>query len=253
MKTIQEISIVGQGLVGQTLLQYFSSKGLYIKQIVVKKPLGQPHPSVEYILDLELLKPVDLVLICVNDAALADVIDQIPEHQFTACTSGSINLEKFSNRPEIAVFYPLQSFTHLNTKAIAETPILIESQNRNASLQLEEFALRFFKSCRTMNSEQRAKLHLAAVFANNFTNHMMDLAQKICEQNNIHFDLLKPLILETTNKWMSHSAENLQTGPAVRGDQNVIEKHLSQLEGSLKNVYEVMTKSIQNSTKKKSL
>jgi len=247
MKTIQEISIVGQGFVGKAFANHFLSRGLKIKQIVVRKNLEEPLIGVEFIKDLSQLKPVDLVLVCVNDAALESVVAQIPSNQFTAYTSGAVGLQQWAIRRNLAVFYPLQSFAKLDAASIENIPILIEAQESTDLRQLEEFALRFFKLCREMNSEQRAQLHLAAVFANNFTNHLIHLAQKHCAANNLDFDLLKPLVLETAKKWMNRDAADLQTGPAIRGDQNVIEKHVTQLKGNEKSIYEVMTRSIQDS------
>jgi len=247
MKTIQEISIVGQGFVGKAFAYHFLSRGLKIKQIVVKKKLEEPLNGVEFIKDVSQLKPVDLVLVCVNDAALEHVISQIPNDQLVAYTSGAIGLNQFPNHQNISVFYPLQSFAKLNAEEVAEIPILLEAHDTATLNQLREFALRNFKVCREMNSEQRAQLHLAAVFANNFTNHLIHLAQKHCAANNLDFDLLKPLVLETAKKWMNRDAADLQTGPAIRGDQNVIEKHVTQLEGNEKSIYEVLTRSIQDS------
>lgn len=246
MNTIQEISIVGQGLVGRALAQHFLSKGLKVRQLVVRTFPEQRLPEVEYIHDLTHLQPVDLVLVCVNDAALEHVLTQMPKHQFVAFTSGAMGLHQFVDNQNVAVFYPLQSFARLKTEAVADIPILLEALNALALRRLEEFALRHFKACREMNSEQRGHLHLAAVFANNFTNHLIHLAQKHCAENNLDFDLLKPLLLETAHKWMTHPAAALQTGPAIRGDQNVIEKQRTQLDGHAKAIYDAVTRSIQS-------
>lgn len=244
MKKIQEISIVGLGLVGQTLTTHFLSKGLKIKQIVSRKPVENPDASIEYIKQLNQLKPVDLVLICVNDQALVDVVAQIPENQLIAYTSGAVELKNFQTTEHVAVCYPLQSFAHLNPAAVKDIPILIEAQSSAVEDLLKDFAFRYFDTCQVMDSEKRAQLHIAAVFANNFTNHLIDLAQKHCEANNLSFELLLPLIKESAQKWKSIPASELQTGPAKRGDWNVIEQHKSHLSEELKVVYEVLTQSI---------
>jgi predicted short-subunit dehydrogenase-like oxidoreductase (DUF2520 family) len=87
-------------------------------------------------------------------------------------------------------------------------------------------------------------LHIAAVFANNFTNQMFKLANDICKENNFSFDLLKPLINETAAKIQSLDPAKAQTGPAKRNDQKIIEKHLSQLSGEQKEIYKLISKSI---------
>ena len=244
MKAIQEISIVGMGLVGQTLARYFSEKGIKIKQIVARKPFELYANQFDIIDKLESLKPVDLVLVCVKDAALLQVASQISKQQFTAYTSGGIGLEQFVDRDNLAVFYPLQSFAHLEPTAVSKIPILIEAQNEELKQALHIFALEHFEVCQEMNSEKRAKLHLAAVFANNFTNHIIHLAQKQCELDEVPFELLKPLIAETARKWMTIPANQLQTGPAARKDNNVIDKHESLLSGDLLAIYQLLTKSI---------
>jgi predicted short-subunit dehydrogenase-like oxidoreductase (DUF2520 family) len=244
MKKIEEVSIVGLGLVGQTLARFFLEKGIKIKQIVVRKFPNNKLYDVQYIDSMKALQAVDLVLICVNDASLEDVVNQIPKEQLTAYTSGAVGLNQFSKRDDLAVFYPLQSFAHLNPEAVTKIPILIEAKNPTTRDQLQEFALRYFETCEEINSEKRAQLHLAAVFANNFTNHLIHLAQKLCDENNLSFDLLKPLIAESAQKWMDLPAEKLQTGPAIRGDWNVIEHHKTRLSDELREIYEVMTESI---------
>lgn len=253
MKKVEEISIVGLGLVGQTLARFYLEKGVKIKQIAVRKLPENNLYDAQYIDSIKALQAVDLVLICVNDASLMDVVNQIPEGQLTAYTSGAIGLNHFSKRENLAVFYPLQSFAHLNSEAVAKIPILIESENPTTRARLQEFALRYFETCREINSEKRAQLHLAAVFANNFTNHLIHLAQKLCDENNLSFDLLKPLIAESAQKWMHISAEKLQTGPAVRGDWNVIAQHQSLLSEDLRTMYDLMTKSIIRTRKEQDL
>ncbi len=245
MQKIHKISFIGYGLVGQTLASYLQSKGLEICQIVVRKMPVLPLKNVAFISNIGDLKPVDLVLICVNDDALFKIIEQIPSSQLTAYTSGSIGLKELGNHEKIAVFYPLQSFAHLRREAVPFIPILLEAQSEVVFETLKSFALQYFQDCRAMNSESRAKLHLAAVFANNFTNHIIYLAQKHCEQNNLPFDLLKPLIAETAQKWLHFDACDLQTGPAIRGDEKVIQKHLSQLSDDMQSIYETLTNSIQ--------
>jgi predicted short-subunit dehydrogenase-like oxidoreductase (DUF2520 family) len=246
MKEIQKISFIGFGLVAQTLSTYLQSKGLEICQILVRKMPAQKLENVVFITNIKDLKPVDLVLICVNDDALADLVQQVPQSQLAAHTSGSIDLEQLGSRKNIAVFYPLQSFAHLRTEAVAQIPILLEAQSQEVFDTLQHFALQHFEDCSAMNSESRAKLHLAAVIANNFTNHLMHMAQKYCVANNLPFDLLKPLIAETAQKWMHRDAGDLQTGPAIRGDEKVIRKHLAALSGEMHTIYKTMTESIQN-------
>jgi predicted short-subunit dehydrogenase-like oxidoreductase (DUF2520 family) len=249
MQEIQKISFIGFGLVAQTLSAYFQSKGLEIRQILVRKIPEKSFDGIDFITDIQDLIPVDLVLICVNDGALADIVHQLPESQLAAHTSGSIGLKQLGSPKNLAVFYPLQSFAHLRTEAVPHIPILLEAPSQEVFDTLQHFALQYFQNCHEMNSESRAKLHLAAVFANNFTNHIIHLAQKQCQENNLPFDLLKPLVAETAEKWMHMNAADLQTGPAVRGDEQVIQKHLAALNQDMQAIYKILTCSIQNEKK----
>jgi predicted short-subunit dehydrogenase-like oxidoreductase (DUF2520 family) len=97
-----------------------------------------------------------------------------------------------------------------------------------------------------IGSEERKALHVAAVFASNFTNHMLTLSKKILEQNSLSFDLLKPLILETLNKSLSVGPENAQTGPASRGDLEIMDKHLDFIkeDPALAEIYKILSQHI---------
>lgn len=250
MQQIKNISIVGFGLVGRAMAAYFQSKGLEIRQILVRKKPIESTPF-NFITQIELLEPCDLLLVCVNDDALFDLIPKLPKSQWITYTSGAIGLDVFGNAPHVSVFYPLQSFAFLREDAMAQIPILIETQSIEQLPVLKNFALEYFDTCNEMDSASRAKLHLAAVFANNFTNHMMTLATDYCQVNQLDFSLLKPLVLETAHKWMQKDANELQTGPAIRGDEKVLEKQMISLKGSMLDIYQTMTKAIQEYYKNK--
>ena len=254
MKEIRSISLIGYGLVGRAMATYFQSKGLEIHQILVRKKPSQNHMEsapFNFITQLELLEPCDLLLVCVNDDALIDLIPQLPKSQWIAYTSGAVGLDVFENAPHVSVFYPLQSFAFLRREAMAQIPILIETQSAEQLEVLKNFALAYFDTCQEMDSASRAKLHLAAVFANNFTNNMMTLAADYCQVNQIDFALLKPLVLETAHKWMQKDANELQTGPAIRGDETVLQKQMGSLDGFMLEIYQTMTKAIQEYYKNK--
>ncbi len=250
MQQIKNISIVGFGLVGRAMAAYFQSKGLEIRQILARKNPDESE-TFNFITQIDLLEPCDLLLVCVNDDALFHLIPKLPKSQWIAYTSGAIGLDVFDNAPHVSVFYPLQSFAFLREDATAQIPILIETQSIEQLTVLKNFALEYFDTCNEMDSASRAKLHLAAVFANNFTNHMMTLAADYCNANQLDFALLKPLVLETAHKWMQKDAKTLQTGPAIRGDEKVLQKQMTSLEGSMLKIYQTMTKAIQEYYKNK--
>ena len=102
-----------------------------------------------------------------------------------------------------------------------------------------------------IDSEQRKYLHIAAVFTNNFVNHLYKIGFDICRENNIPNETLYPLILETAQKIVLTNPDNVQTGPALRNDKNIIGKHLNLLSGEKKKIYQTLTESIQNTYGKK--
>ena len=244
MQIFEKISIVGFGQVGRTLYHYFLQNGVRIEQVFVRNvnKMLEKEPEIHFSSQLETFATVDLILICVQDDHISEIIQKIPQTQAVAYTSGSVELTPFEKN--VGVFYPLQSFAHLPQNALPNIAILIEAKNPEFAKQLEAFAMRFFNTCSSINSEDRKQLHVAAVFANNFTNHLVHLAQKHCEENNIDFNLLKPLLLETSKKWMDFSAFDLQTGPAKRGDNKIIEQHQKLLAVEMSEIYETLTQSI---------
>jgi len=137
---------------------------------------------------------------------------------------------QFAATPNIGVFYPLQTFTKIKKVDFKQTPIFIESVNHETEVVLTALAKAISNQVRKIASEERKALHIAAVFASNFTNHMLTISKGIMEQNGIEYDWLKPLISETINKSLQLGPEEAQTGPAKRGDLEILEKHLSFLQ-----------------------
>jgi predicted short-subunit dehydrogenase-like oxidoreductase (DUF2520 family) len=147
-----------------------------------------------------------------------------------------------------AGFYPLQSFSDNHDVSFRFIPIIITTHDDDIWIELDQIAGRLSSSVYRMTDEQKSILHVAAVFANNFSNHMLTLAESICKENQLPFEILKPLILETFSKAILTGPKESQTGPAMRGDAKTIEKHLHLLENhpELTNVYKIITKSIAN-------
>jgi len=143
------------------------------------------------------------------------------------------------------VFYPLQTFSKQKEVNFKGIPICIEASRKEDVEMLQKIATALSDSVYKISSDQRKSLHLAAVFINNFSNHMYQIGNEICEENALPFSILKPLIKETAAKIDALDPKQAQTGPAKRNDQQTIAKQLKQLENkSYKKVYEVLTESI---------
>jgi predicted short-subunit dehydrogenase-like oxidoreductase (DUF2520 family) len=185
-----------------------------------------------------------MVLLCVPDDIVYEFINKIPN---TSCayTSGSIELTKVESK-NIGVFYPLQTFRKKDKIEIEKVPIFVEATNEVFQNQLIELAKKISNNVSIVNSEERKKYHLSAVFLNNFTNHLLYLSQKEADKNGLKWDNLLPLLEETFKKNLTSNPFDNQTGPARRNDLITIEKHLSMLEGKSKEIYQIITESIKS-------
>ncbi|MDX1652800.1 MAG: DUF2520 domain-containing protein [Brumimicrobium sp.] len=258
MKNIEEIIIAGTGNVAHRLGQEFVDKSIRIKGIYGRNKLksrllaDKLNTRVLEKTDEDFLA-ADLIIVCVSDSVLNEVIGQFPNTVPVVFTSGGISLKDFNGRQNIGVFYPLQTLSKEHSTDFSKIPLLIESDNKTFEEQLLILGKKISKTVRITSSEERLHLHIAAVFANNFTNHLFALAEKHLKSHGIPFYLLKPLIEETVAKLEYLTPDQAQTGPALRSDTKVMEKHLEQLEGDMHNIYEILSASILSKRKKSEL
>ena len=147
--------------------------------------------------------------------------------------------------------HTLQTFSKNKDLDFKVIPICLESENATDYQLLEKVAKTISAKVFAINSEQRKALHIAAVFVNNFVNHLYKIGSDICNENQVPFEILKPLIQETAEKIMILSPDEAQTGPAKRMDNKTIESHLKFLtDENQKHIYKILTQSIQNNVKK---
>jgi predicted short-subunit dehydrogenase-like oxidoreductase (DUF2520 family) len=147
------------------------------------------------------------------------------------CTgSQPLEILKYAATTNIGVFYPLQTFTKESKVDLENTPLFVESANPETERLLMAMAKAISRKVFKITSPERKALHVAAVFASNFTNHMLLLAQEILKENSLSFDWLKPLIVTMIDKSLQIGPENAQTGPARRGDFETLDKHVEFLQ-----------------------
>ncbi|WP_347925494.1 Rossmann-like and DUF2520 domain-containing protein [Pontimicrobium sp. SW4] len=199
------------------------------------------------------LKTADIYIIAVSDDVIGALSSQLPfSNQLVVHTSGSVSLHDLDKKNRRGVFYPLQTFTKDADIDFTEVPICIEIEDKNDLQLLKELSKALGCKHYRVNSDQRAALHLAAVFVNNFTNQLYRIGHEITESKSVDFNILKPLIKETANKIELLSPYMAQTGPAKRGDKKTIKKHLKTLDKDIhKDIYELLTKSIKQTHGKK--
>lgn len=187
----------------------------------------------------------DIYIIAINDDEISPLSKQLTFTKgLVVHTAGSKPLNSLKCLANKGVFYPLQTFSKEQELNYNQIPFCIETEYSNDLNLLRSLAESISQYVYEIDYKQREKLHIAAVFANNFSNHMFKLANDICTENNIPFEILKPLILETTQKIQNLSPVEAQTGPAKRNDLEVIEKQLKQLDNNKKEIYNLVTKSI---------
>jgi predicted short-subunit dehydrogenase-like oxidoreductase (DUF2520 family) len=254
-----KVTIIGSGNVAQHLIVAFQNSQNMGTEIDLIQVFSRQKESISHLLDLnkitddlESLEEADLYIIAVSDDAIAAVSSQLPfKNRLVVHTSGSISLNALDDDNRKGVFYPLQTFTKNKDVDFKTIPICLESENATDFQLLEKVAKMISDKVFAINSEQRKALHVAAVFVNNFTNHLYQIGSEICQENQVPFEILKPLIAETAQKIMVLSPEEAQTGPAKRNDTNTIEAHEAFLsnENHLK-IYKTLTQSIQHNGKK---
>lgn len=243
------ITILGSGKVAHHLIaNILDSDQLQLQQIYARNTNSVAHLVSEDLVvnDVMQLEPADIFILAVSDSAIEEVSAQIQlPNQFVVHTSGTIPLSAIKQEKR-GVMYMLQSFTKEKEVDFTSIPFCIEAHHLADFQLLEQLAVCFSERVYKISSEQRKAIHLAAVFVNNFANHMFTLGEEICKEHQVPFEILKPLISETANKIMELSPLEAQTGPASRGDQNTINQHLEMFtDPTKKEIYQLITKSIQ--------
>jgi predicted short-subunit dehydrogenase-like oxidoreductase (DUF2520 family) len=250
----KSITFIGAGNVATHLAKAFFNKGftinnIYSRSIKNAKELAQSVNSVAVNNLNDLNSSSDIYLICVSDDSIEEVLAKLNlTTGIIAHTSGSIDISVFKDRniAEYGIFYPLQTFSKNKPVNINEVPFCIEACCESVEEKLSGLAQQVSCSVQYIDSEKRKKLHLAAVFACNFSNHMYSIASELLERDGLDFSILKPLIIETAKKITDNDPRTMQTGPAIRKDEEVIKNHLELLAHSpaYKDIYKKITDNI---------
>lgn len=247
-----KVVIIGSGNVAQHLINAFQKSGKsQLVQAYARTPEKLSHllDSSQITNDFTNLAEADIYIIAVSDNAIAQVSSQLCfKDRLVVHTSGSTCMKEIDNKNRRGVFYPLQTFSKTKDVDFRTIPICLESEKFDDYAVLEELAQSISDEIYNINSTQRQALHVAAVFVNNFTNHLYKIGSDVCNENNIPFNILKPLINETASKITTLTPAEAQTGPARRKDTTTISKHLDFIQDdNQKAIYTLLTQSIQNS------
>ena len=237
---------------GHHILEIYSRDIRHAKQLANRLYDTLPWPDLDFA-----ESEAELLILAVSDDALAEVVSKIvlPENCVVVHTSGSKSLDELRRLIEIhsdvpaqtGVFYPLQTFSKVVEIDFSVVPLCIEATNKVTEEILTDLAQQISNTVYLVSSQERQVLHVAAVFACNFTNHLLAIAQRLVEAEQLEFDLLKPLIQETVRKALeAANAAVVQTGPARRRDQQTMQQHLDYLTPypAWQGLYESLSESI---------
>lgn len=250
-----KVVVLGSGNVATHLIRTFQkNEKVNLIQVYARNPenLKQILPEDKITKNISNLAEADVYIIAVSDNAIKDVSNQIQfKNRLVVHTSGSMNINTLNPKNRRGVFYPLQTFSISKEVDFKQIPICLETENATDYKILEQLAYSISENSYNVDSEKRKALHVAAVFVSNFVNHLYALGEEICVENNLPFQILKPLIIETANKITYLNPQNAQTGPAKRNDTKTTQEHLNFIKDEkLKNIYQILTESIQNHVKK---
>ncbi|MEN8224719.1 MAG: Rossmann-like and DUF2520 domain-containing protein [Bacteroidota bacterium] len=257
MAEIKNIVIIGAGNVGTQLACAFRDAACNIRQVAGRrgaavKSLAEMTGAEHSISFDNIIKGQDLYLMALPDDAMNEILPKLGlTDELLVHTSGSVPMDILSPYSEnTGVFYPLQTFTRNRKIDLSVVPFLVEANRIDNEDQLLTLGKKLSGNVKVADSMKRELMHIAAVFASNFSNHMYDIARKLMRDNGFDFDLLIPLIRETAAKAVELGPDQSQTGPALRKDMQVIEKHLDLLRNNpaARELYERISKNIIDQT-----
>ncbi|MBT8179836.1 MAG: DUF2520 domain-containing protein [Eudoraea sp.] len=247
---MHKVVLLGTGNLAHHLFDAFTKSN----SVSVVQVFGRSAERLAYFKDRtkvthkpENLLHADIYIIAVSDDAIHTVSQYIKNKKsIIAHCSGGMGLETLTEGSDRGVFYPLQSFSKGRKIDFSEVPLCIEGSSEIVLEKLISLGRTISQICVPINSKQRLAMHLAAVYTNNFTNHLLFKASQICEENDLPFSLLMPLLKETVSKLGILSPYDAQTGPARRNDRKTQEKHMKIISNKQdREIYALLSEAIQ--------
>ena len=254
-----DVCLIGAGNLATQLGLALSEKGHKVVQVWSRTTQSAAGLAAKlecpYTIELSLIySRADIYIIAVSDNAIEEVLGMRSwGNPLVVHTAGSIPMDILAPYcTNFGVFYPFQTFTAAKKVEFDHIPVCIEASTPQNLELLSVLAHSLSQNIRFVDSVQRQQIHLAAVFVCNFVNHLYSIGEELLLEKGLDFDLLKPLILETADKVVAHSPQSSQTGPAIRNNTNVINKHLALLANhpDLKNIYALISERIIQKHKK---
>lgn len=248
MSSVFKIGIIGNGNAGNYFAQHFKNLGMDVLQYSKK-----PNDGLLAIDNYSPNQKLDILFLAVPDSQIKNLSISLPEGSTVIVhLSGTTMISEIDDKhPNRAVFWPLMSLSSFTKANINEIPFCLEASNDLSKKILKEWSEDLGLRTEWCNYEQRLSLHLAAVMSQNFSNHLFHLTYEILAKENLDFELFKPILLETVKQLGTRDPQSYQTGPAIRKDEATIHRHLELLNGSAKEIYKIISRSIQEENERK--
>jgi predicted short-subunit dehydrogenase-like oxidoreductase (DUF2520 family) len=252
----KKISVIGSGNVATYLATCFFENGCIVNEIfsrnienatiLANKTNAKVCATISKF-DVN----VNCIIIAVNDSGIQQIAQQLAKGKAIIIhCSGAVSIDAVSkNADNFGVLYPLQTFSKHNKPHHLNFPFYVEGNSATTLFAIKQIAEIISKNVLEANSNQRRTIHLSAIFANNFVNHLLGISSAILETQHVKFHNLQPLLLETIEKATTSNPFQIQTGPAIRNDEPTLEMHRKILENynaNFTSIYNIITASIQN-------
>lgn len=249
-----EVSIIGAGNVAYHIYKCIEKLDKY-QTVEIYSRLSESNVNwskVPIVHSLSNLKKVAIYIIAVSDHAISEIARNanFDEHSIVVHTSGAMGMDVLSGSSRnVGVLYPLQTLLKHEEVDFSETPFFIESNNECTSYVLHSLANELSDDVSVVSSEDRMKYHAMAVFTQNFSQYLCKTADKFLEKNDLNFEKLIPLLRKNVERLLDPENRKRMTGPAVREDENTINKHLNVLkdEKGMTEIYNFLSKKISTS------
>ncbi|BBA30321.1 hypothetical protein PMEL_200849 [Prevotella melaninogenica] len=252
---MMKVTLIGAGNLATQLGKSLKKTGVTISQVYSRteesaRTLGELLEA-EWLTDIKALRDeADVYIFSVKDSALSELITEVCKgrgDKLFLHTAGSMPMSCFEGKAlHYGVFYPMQTFSKAKDVCFENIPVFIEGDSAETAEVIRSLANKLSQRVIRLSSADRKYLHLAAVWACNFTNYCYTVASDILSEHGIPFDVMLPLINETTEKIQNISPKEAQTGPAVRGDKNVMSQQLELMSDrtDLQELYKMLSKGI---------
>ena len=245
---IKKITIIGSGNIANQLGCAFFKKGIQIQQVLARnvvtgKKLANNLNS-QLITDIKKINISDLIIICVNDDNIKKIVQKLPNYPMVH-TSGNTSINVFKGKQHYGVIYPIQSIKKETKINFQKIPICIEANSNLLKEKIRVLSNKLSNQILIVNSKKRKYIHLSAVLASNFSNYCYIMAYNILQQQELTFDILKPLIEHTAKNSTIRNPKLNQTGPAIRDDKETMKIHLRMLKNkNYKKIYKLLSHNI---------